>query len=336
MASFKAEFQYQYFKDKGMPLRHRLFAENASLNSLGAKVSGLTNFVFSNSLTSSVLKKIMGVHPQRDIPTLAKQTLRSWYKKQYPKLKPPAQNRGKVWFFFDEYTNLLDAQIGVKAIELLHHLGYEVMACDHAESGRSHFSKGLLDRAKKFAEKNVRIFSDKVTEEIPLVGVEPSSILGFRDEYPRLVDKSLQAKAKNLGKQALMIEEFLKREIDAGRITAEDFQHQPKHILLHGHCHQKSLASVQDAAFLLGLPAGYTVEVIPSGCCGMAGSFGYEKEHYEVSMKVGELVLFPRIRKASADTVIAAAGTSCRHQIKDGTQRAALHPVELLWEVMAP
>ena len=335
MASFKAEFQYQYFKANGVPLRHRLFAENASLNGMGAKVSGLTNFVFRNSLTSAAMKKLMGVHPKRDIPKVAKQTLRSWYQKQYSKLSPPTKSRGKVWFFFDEYTNLLDAQIGVKAIELLHQLSYEVMACDHPESGRSHFSKGLLDRAKHFAEQNVRIFTDKVNEKTPLLGVEPSSILGFRDEYPRLVEKSLQASAQQLSKNALMIEEFLKREIDAGRITSADFKTTPKHILLHGHCHQKALASVQDAAFLLGLPEGHTVEIIPSGCCGMAGSFGYEKEHYEISMKVGELVLFPRVRQAKADTVIAAAGTSCRHQIKDGTQREALHPVELLWEALA-
>lgn len=334
MSSIKAEFQYQYFKANGVPLRHRLFAENASLNSLGAKVSGLTNFAFRNPLTSAALKRLMGVHPKRDIPKVARQTVRAWYKKHYHKLAPRSVTRGKVWFFFDEYTNLLDAVIGIKAIELLHYLGYEVMACEHDESGRSHLSKGLLDRAKQFAEKNVRTFADKANAETPLLGVEPSAILSFRDEYPRLVESSLQDQAKVLGKNALMVEEFLKKEMDAGRILPEDFQRKERHILLHGHCHQKALSSVQDAAFLLGFPEGHTVEIIPSGCCGMAGSFGYEKEHYEVSMQVGELVLFPTIRQASEATVIAAAGTSCRHQIKDGTQRQALHPVELLWELV--
>ena len=335
MSSIKAEFQYQYFKANGVPLRHRLFAENASLNSLGAKVSGLTNFTFRNPLTSAALKRFMGVHPKRDIPKVARQTVRSWYRKHYHELVPGKATQGKVWFFFDEYTNLLDAEIGIKAIQLLRHLGYEMMACDHEESGRSHLSKGLLDRAKHFAEKNVRTFAERVSDDTPLIGVEPSAILSFRDEYPRLVGTSLQDQAKALGQNALMVEEFLKREMDAGRILPEDFQRKERHILLHGHCHQKALASVQDAAFLLGFPEGHTVEIIPSGCCGMAGSFGYEKEHYEVSMKVGELVLFPTVRAASEATVIAAAGTSCRHQIKDGTQRQALHPVELLWELIA-
>ena len=334
MSSIKAEFQYQYFKANGVPLRHRLFAENASLNSIGAKVSGLTNFAFSNRLTSAALKRFMGVHPKREIPRVARQTLRNWYKKQYPKLARAKKQRGQVWFFFDEYTNLLDAEIGIKAIELLHHLGYEVQGCAHAESGRSHLSKGLLDRAKKMAEQNVRTFADKVSYKIPLLGVEPSAILGFRDEYPRLVEADLRDQAKALGQNALMIEEFLKREMDAGRILPEDFRGKERHILLHGHCHQKALASVQDAAFLLGFPEGHTVEIIPSGCCGMAGSFGYEKEHYQVSMQVGELVLFPAIRRADEEAVIAAAGTSCRHQIHDGTQRQALHPVELLWELV--
>lgn len=335
MSSIKAEFQYQYFRANGVPLRHRLFAENASLNSLGAKVSGLTNFVFRQSLTSSLLKRLMGVHPNRKIPAVARQTLRSWYTKNYSKLPPASKSRGKVWFFFDEYTNLLDAQIGIKAVQLLHHLGYEVLACDHAESGRSHLSKGLLNRAKALSEANVRTFADKVNDETPLLGVEPSAILGFRDEYPRLVEPKLKEAAKKLGENALMIEEFLKKEMDAGRILPEDFQPKVRHILLHGHCHQKALSKVEDAAFLLGFPEGHTVELIPSGCCGMAGSFGYETEHYEVSMKVGELVLFPTIRQTPEEVIIAAAGTSCRHQIFDGTQRQALHPVEILWEILA-
>jgi len=334
MSSIKAEFQYQYFKANGIPLRHRLFAENASLNSLGARVSSLTNLVFRNPLTSAALKRFMGIHPKRSIPPVARQTVRNWYQKYYQQLPAARRKHGQVWFFFDEYTNLLDAQIGIKAIQLLHYLGYEVMACEHPESGRSHLSKGLLERAKTLAEQQVSIFANKASYETPLLGVEPSAILGFRDEYPRLVGATLREKAKTLGKNCLMVEEFLKREIDRGHILPEDFQNKEQHILLHGHCHQKALSSVQDAAFLLGFPQGHTVEIIPSGCCGMAGSFGYEKEHYEVSMKIGELVLFPTIRKASEQTLIAAAGTSCRHQIKDGTQRQALHPVEVLWDLM--
>lgn len=334
MASIKAEFQHQYHKANGVPLRSRLFAENATLNGLAAKVSGLSNWLYTNKLTSSLMKKMLGVHPKRSIPQVAKQTLRSWYKKTYPKLVLPARQKGRVYLFADEYTDVLDAAIGIKAVELLVRLGYEVRLVDHVESGRSHISKGLLDRAKDLAAQNVEVFSPIVSEVAPLIGVEPSAILTFRDEYPRMVDAIHRGPAKKLAKNALMVEEFLKREIDAGRITAADFHQDQKTILLHGHCHQKALSSVADAAWLLSLPENYTVEVIPSGCCGMAGSFGYEAEHYDVSMKIGELVLFPKVRKAASDTLIAAAGTSCRHQIHDGTKREALHPVEILWAAL--
>ena len=141
--------------------------------------------------------------------------------------------------------------------------------------------------------------------------------------------------AKALGQNTLLIDEFLAREIQEGRITAGAFTKTRKKVLLHGHCHQKSLSSVDSSAWILGLPENYEVEVIPSGCCGMAGSFGYEKEHYGVSMKIGELVLFPAVRKAEDDAIVAAPGTSCRHQILDGTGRHAKHPVEVLWEAMA-
>ena len=173
-----------------------------------------------------------------------------------------------------------------------------------------------------------------VTEETPLIGIEPSAILSFRDEYPRLVPLADREEAKALGQNALLIDEFLTREIQKGNITAADFTKAGKKILLHGHCHQKALAGVDASAWIVGLPENYSVEVIPSGCCGMAGSFGYEKEHFEVSMQVGELVLFPAVRSADADTIIAAPGTSCRHQIKDGTQRHAMHPVEVLYDAL--
>ncbi len=136
----------------------------------------------------------------------------------------------------------------------------------------------------------------------------------------------------SLKKNCLLIEEFLEKEMKKGKIKKESFSKEKKHIKLHGHCHQKSLASTTPSLFVLGFPENYSVEEIPSGCCGMAGSFGYEKEHYDLSMKVGELVLFPAVRNSAPQTIIAAPGTSCRHQIKDGTGRTAFHPVEVLWE----
>ena len=333
MPSFKAEFQYQYYQQNGIPLRARLFAENGRLNALATRFRGLSNFTFSNPISGSLLKRIMGIHLKRRIPRLAKQTTRRWYKKHYAAFAP-SEPKSSVWFFADEFTNLLDAGIGIKAIKLLTKLGYEVKMSDHAESGRSHFSKGLLAKAKKLAQQNTEHYATKLSAHTPLLGVEPSAILSFRDEYPRIVGAKLKETAQKNAPHALMVEEFLKQEIDAGRITAADFHGASKHILLHGHCHQKALASVGDAAFLLSLPEAYTVDVIPSGCCGMAGSFGYEKEHYEVSMNIGELVLFPAVRKAKPEQIIAAAGTSCRHQIQDGTQKTALHPIEILFAAL--
>jgi Fe-S oxidoreductase len=217
---------------------------------------------------------------------------------------------------------------------LLEKLGYEVIIPKHVESGRAWLSKGLLKKARNIAVKNVELLKDVVSDDVPLLGIEPSAILGFRDEYIDLVPSELKEPARSLAKNALLFEEFIEREVDAGNITPGDFIDSPKKIKLHGHCHQKALGSLDPTIRLLSLPRNYVVEVIPSGCCGMAGSFGYEKEHYDVSMKIGELVLFPAIRQKSKETIIAAPGTSCRHQIKDGTGEKAFHPVEILYDAL--
>jgi Fe-S oxidoreductase len=234
----------------------------------------------------------------------------------------------------DEFTNFNDADVGIKAIRLLQRLGYQVLTTSHEVSGRTYLSKGLLRKARKIAENNVRIFSNLVNQDVPLVGLEPSAILGFRDEYPELVGRELTEDARKIAACALSLEEFLEREMDRGLIPVDRFTRAKKHIKLHGHCQQKAISTTQSTLKVLSLPAGYTVEEIPSGCCGMAGSFGYEKEHYDLSMKVGELVLFPAIRKTADGVMIAAPGTSCRHQIKDGTGRSALHPAEILYDAL--
>jgi FAD/FMN-containing dehydrogenase/Fe-S oxidoreductase len=330
MATLKAEFLYQYQKTNGVPLRSWAFANIGKLNGIGAMLPSLTNFTLTNSLTSGLLKKILNVASERTLPTLHKTTLRRWYKKNQPK---PAGNIIKtVYLFCDEFTNYNDTEIGIKAVKLLTKLGYEVKMIQHEESGRAAMSKGLLKMAQQMAKANVAIFKNIISEETPLLGIEPSAILSFRDEYPRLVDKSEQEAAKALGKNALLIDEFLAQEIEKGNITAAQFTDKKQHVKLHGHCHQKALSSVDNTAFVLGLLDNFTVEIIPSGCCGMAGSFGYEAEHYDISMKVGEDVLFPAVRTAKADTIIVAIGTSCRHQIKDGTGREGKHLVEVLWE----
>lgn len=326
MSSLKAEFLHQYYQTNGVPLRATVFGNITRLNALGSKMTALTNWTLTNALTSRILKRILGVAPQRSLPKLHPFTLRRWYQKHY---RSPKKILKTVYLFCDEFSNYNDVRVGIKAIQLLYHLGYEVKIIAHPESGRTHLSKGLLKTAQRLAKENVSIFKSIISSDTPLLGIEPSAILSFRDEYPRLVDKKEQKAAKVLAKNALLIDEFLAKEAELGNINPSQFTAENKNILLHGHCHQKALSSISPTAFLLSLPENYSVETIPSGCCGMAGSFGYEKEHYEVSMQIGELVLFPSIRKAEG-AVVAAPGTSCRHQIMDGTDRIALHPVEIL------
>jgi Fe-S oxidoreductase len=240
----------------------------------------------------------------------------------------------KVNIFCDEFTNYNDTEIGIKAILLLERLGYEVLMPASRESGRAWLSKGLIRQAKKIAKENIHSLSGRVSAGIPLVGIEPSAILTFRDEYIDLSDEEDLPAAKELSKNVFLIDEFIASEISKGNIRKEQFTTAKKDILLHGHCQQKALSSLAYTVKILSLPENYNVETIPSGCCGMAGSFGYEKEHFELSMKIGELVLLPAVRKQSDEVVIAAPGTSCRHQIKDGTGRKAQHPVEILYHAL--
>jgi len=217
---------------------------------------------------------------------------------------------------------------------LLEKLGYEVIIPNHIESGRAWLSKGLLRKAKEIANKNIALLHAVITGETPLIGIEPSAILTFRDEYIDLAtDEQLEA-ARKLSKNVFTFEEFIAREVEKGAIRKEQFTTEKKVIQLHGHCQQKALSSTTHSVKIMTLPVNYSVQTIPSGCCGMAGSFGFEKEHYDLSMKIGELVLFPTVRKQPEEVIIAAAGTSCRHQVYDGTGRHALHPVEVLYDAL--
>jgi Fe-S oxidoreductase len=266
------------------------------------------------------------------MPELSTQTLQKWFRKHDHVTK--VKGNRKVYFFCDEFTNYNDASIGKKAVLLLEKLGYEVVIPKHVDSGRTWLSKGLIRDAQKVINRNVELLSPLINAETPLIGVEPSAILTFRDEYPDLASDALLDKAKELAKHTFMIDEFLAAEIQAGRITKQSFTKEKKLIKLHGHCQQKAISSVAASVTIMSIPENYIVETIPSGCCGMAGSFGFEKEHYELSMQIGELVLFPTVRKLVPDAIVAAPGTSCRHQIKDGTKREALHPVEVLYNAL--
>jgi FAD/FMN-containing dehydrogenase/Fe-S oxidoreductase len=335
VAKLKAEFLQQYYDANGVPFRSKLIANFNSAAKLGSISPGIYNWMMTAPGISNLVKKFSGFAPKRSMPTLYKTSLRKWFEKR------KKQNNGnggtknrKVYLFCDEFTNYNDTEIGIKAILLLEKLGYEVMMTAHEESGRAWMSKGLLRHAKKLANKNVKIFSRIITEDTPLIGIEPSAILTFRDEYIDLADEEILATAKALSKNVFIIDEFIGREIERGNIKKSSFTTEKKHIKLQGHCHQKSLSSTAPSLKLMSLPENYSAEEIRSGCCGMAGSFGFEKEHYDLSMQIGELVLFPTVRSTASDVIIASPGTSCRHQVKDGTGVKALHPVEVLYEAL--
>ncbi len=336
VAKLKAEFMQHYYDANGVPLRSKLIANFSRSAKLGAIMPGLYNFVMTNNAISSLVKKISGFATKRSMPTMYKTTLKKWYtnRKMDAKSVKTETSTGKVYLFCDEFTNYNDTEIGIKAIELLEKLGYEVIIPTHIESGRTWISKGLIRKAKEIVNKNITLLHSLITEETPLIGIEPSAILTFRDEYIDLASDELFETAKALAKNVFLIDEFIAAEIDKGHISKEMFTTEKRKIKLHGHCQQKALSSIAPSVKLLSLPENYTVETIPSGCCGMAGSFGFEKEHYDLSMKIGELVLFPAVRNAEENTIIAAPGTSCRHQVKDGTGKKALHPVEILWQAL--
>ncbi|CAH0997132.1 hypothetical protein EMA8858_03269 [Emticicia aquatica] len=332
VAKLKMEFLQHYHEQNGLPLRSWLIGNYAKMSNIASYIPWAYNLVLGNAPLRKIANRVIGFHPERTMPLLGKNTLKAWFSKE---VKPNlASGKRLVYLFCDEFTNFNDVEIGKKALELLQKLGYEVVIPNHVDSGRAYLSKGMLKDAQKLANQNVALLKDIVNDETPIIGIEPSAILTFRDEYPDLVEENLIDSAKKLAKNALMIDEFIAREIDAKRITSENFTDKKRLIKLHGHCQQKSVASLTPTKKILSLPQNYEVHLIPSGCCGMAGSFGYEKEHYDLSMKIGELVLFPTVRKQPEEVIIAAPGTSCRHQIHDGTGRKALHPVEILWQAL--
>lgn len=336
MTRLRSEVLQHKYDIGGMPLRSFAVSRMATVEEMGHWVWPIYNLFASWKLSSNIIKRIINFTTERDIPTLSRLTMRQAVFIEQLKHKKKA-TKGKVWLFADEFTNYQEAELGLTFAKLLMRLGYEVEIPKHVESGRAAISKGNLKLAKKFALKNVNLLKDKVSAITPLVGIEPSCILSFRDEYPDLVPAELRPKAQNLGRNALLFDEFIMREVAAGRIASDDFKSDAVEIWLHGHCHQKALVGVEKTVQALKLLSGAKVHVIPSGCCGMAGSFGYEKEHYKTSIAIGEMVLFPAIRKAvektdkAVPTLVAAPGTSCRQQILDGTGVHAAHPIEILF-----
>ena len=323
VAALKSEFLYQYQEENGYSFRNSMFANNVKYNKIGSLFPSLTNLVLNTFLT----KSIMGISLKRSVPKLTSKTLKSWYNKQ-----THSSSKKIIYVFCDEFTNFYDTEIGKDTIIVLKRLGYNPTFIKHPESGRSFISKGFLKEAKVIANKNVSIFKDLITNKTPLIGIEPSAILTFRDEYIRLADDVNSAKI--IAKNTFTIEEFLQNEFEKGNIRTNQFTTEKKSIKIHGHCHQKALSTTHATFSILNIPENYSPTIMNTGCCGMAGSFGYEKEHYKISMQVGEDTLFPKIRNTSKETEIIASGTSCRHQILDGTNRYAKHPITVLREAL--
>ncbi|MEH6681158.1 MAG: FAD-linked oxidase C-terminal domain-containing protein [Sediminicola sp.] len=328
IATLKAEFLYQYQEANGYPLRSKLFAYNTGLNKLGSWMPGLTNTVYESQFLGKWLKKVAGVSPERSLPKVYKVDFDEFLSRQRA---GRTSTKGKVVLYIDEFTKYLDVELGKDAIEVLCRLGYEV-SLYYAESGRTFLSKGFLKQAKSLALENIQKLGEFADLGIPVVGLEPSAILTFRDEYKRFgADKAL---VDGIAANSFLIEEFFAMQIKKGELRPEQFTKEKKTVKIHVHCHQKSLSDQKVTFDMLNLPEHYSVTLISSGCCGMAGSFGYEEEHYGVSMQIGELKLFPAVRKADGETIIAANGTSCRHQIFDGTKRKALHPITIFKEAL--
>ncbi len=330
MAKLKAEALQHYHTKHGIKFRSRLIGNTPRINQLFSAVPGLYN-VFTKGALGHLVKTSSGFSTKRSLPLMYKTTFAKWIKNY---VQTGVFKNGRVYLYNDEFLNYYDVEIGQVAVKLLNRLGYKVEVPNIGMSGRTYLSKGMVQAARELAEQNVEQVADLLDSTSYLIGIEPSAILTFRDEYPDLCRGKMKEKAISLSTRTLLIEEFLAMETDAGKITKESFTEATARIRVHGHCFQKALSSLVPLKKILSLPKNYNALLIPSGCCGMAGSFGYEKEHYDISMKIGELVLFPAIRSENDTTIIAASGTSCRHQIADGTGKKALHPIEILYAAL--
>ncbi|MFW2368253.1 MAG: anaerobic glycerol-3-phosphate dehydrogenase subunit C, partial [Desulforhopalus sp.] len=326
MAKLKYEFLSQYQAKNGVPLRSRIFANMALADRIGSRVPRLANALYTNSAFRKLLDKTVKIDQRRKFPLLAEETFQQWFKR-----RPAGSSgeKGEVILWDDCHISYHEPEMGVAAVTVLEAAGFAVQLIqDRKCCGRPMISKGLLKESHRNAEHNVKRLAPYAKRGTPIIGVEPSCIACFRDEYPSLLKNS---EADVVAGQSFFFEEFIMDLSEKGELSLPFVEpEKEKQIKLHTHCYQKAFGTAAKVLDMLRLLPNTSVEEIDSGCCGMAGSFGYQKEHYDISMAIGEQKLFPDIREATAETIIAAAGTSCRQQIKDGTERKALHPVIVL------
>ncbi|MGQ1946272.1 FAD-binding and (Fe-S)-binding domain-containing protein [Geofilum sp. OHC36d9] len=332
MARLKAEFLQYMYDQEGTPFTARIMGQLPRINRIIAPFFRIYNLLIRTQPVKQMMWRFAGITKERTLPAFSSKRLDHWVFRH-----PQRKNKTKlktIILLADEFTNFYDGNIGIKTVLLLRRLGYYVQLAPVKESGRTQISKGLLRKASAVVKHNLLQLKGKISNNQPLVGIEPSTILTFRDEYPDLAPQSLRQTAREIAKNTFTIEEFLATEMKNGNIRTSSFTSEAKTIRFHGHCYQKALSDTSFTKQILSFPENYMAEEIQSGCCGMAGGFGYEDNHYSLSMKIGELSLFPEVRKTPESTILVSAGHSCRHQIKDGTGRTALHPVEVLFDAL--
>ncbi len=323
MAKLKYEFLAHYYRASGLPLRNRLFGRIESLNRLGSRLAPLSNWVAGSRLHRWLLDRLIGIDRRRPLPPFARETFADWFSRREKSATAP---RGEVVLFHDTFATYNAPDIGKAAVQLLERAGYGVRLVDKKCCGRPLISKGMLEEARAHAIWNVERLLPYAERGVAIVGLEPSCLLTLRDEY---VDLLRSDAARRVAKQSFLLEEFLEQERRRG--LSLPFGLNRRRVLLHGHCHQKALVGTGPTVSVLKW-AGLEVEEVDSGCCGMAGSFGFEKEHYDLSVALGNRRLAPAVRAAGADVEVVAPGISCRQQIEHLTGRRAKHPAEVLWE----
>jgi Fe-S oxidoreductase len=322
MASLKAEFLSHYQDAHGVPLRSRMFGSIRTLNRVGSATAPLSNLV-----PRRLLERVAGIDRRRPLPRFARDTLLRWDKR-----RSRSTGRELVWLA-DSFTTFTEPAIGRAAIELLEAAGWSVRLESGGCCGRSSISKGLLDRARGMAEDMTERLAPYAERGVPIVGCEPSCLLTLREEHLQLQPGNERARV--VASQAKLVEELLVEAIDNGSLKLDPGSRVAgSRIVFHGHCHQKALTGTTATVELLRRIPGAEVVELDAGCCGMAGSFGFEAEHYELSMQIGELRLFPALRGEDARTLVAATGVSCRQQIGHGVGREARHPVQIVREAL--
>jgi Fe-S oxidoreductase len=330
MAKLKYEFLAQYQQKNGTPLRSHLFGYIAAVNKLSSFAPNPVNTILARKYVRFILQRFFGIDQRRLLPMQAQKTFQQWFRQRHGK---NTTANGAVILWDDTFLSHNEPEIGIAAVEVLEAAGFEVIILKERKCcGRPMISRGLLKQASRYAAHNVNLLLPYVKKGVPIVGIEPSCVSAFRDEY---VDLLKNDAAKQVAKNCFFIEEFLANLAEQGKLDlpwAASLEAQ--HILVHGHCHQKAMGGTKNLLKMLRLIPNASIEEISSGCCGMAGSFGYEAEHYEISMRCGEDRLFPAVRAAAEETKIAAPGTSCRFQILEGTGRKTEHPIVLLAEAL--